>query len=127
MIINPQSTQFDNKHSLLDISYSVSEFIYQYNATNILLIDVSKHCSFTNFFIIATCMTPLHIDNIIKRLTSYCKTLGLQVNHIEGRSQSGWVLIDLIDIVIHLMNEEARTFYDLEDMWSQGYRVVNLL
>ena len=46
--------------------------------------------------------------------------LGLLANHIEGERSAQWVLLDFFDVVVHVFYPEMRTFYDLEDLWSDA-------
>lgn len=74
--------------------------------------------SWTDFFIITTVRSQVHLKGLVRRLTDF-----LSANHIEALNrhkkvgESGWVLIDCGDFVVHLMEKELRSFYELEKLW----------
>lgn len=75
----------------------------------------------TNFFIICEGDSNIQVraiaDNIYSRLKKEIATLP---NHMEGADGARWVLVDYFDTVVHVFYKETRTFYDLEDLWSDA-------
>ncbi len=60
-----------------------------------------------------------HVKAIVDNVLEVTKAQGFKVLGVEGREQSQWVLIDLADVIVHVMRAEARAFYDLERLWEQ--------
>lgn len=60
-----------------------------------------------------------HVRAIVDNVLQAAKAHGIKVLGVEGREQNQWVLIDLADVVVHVMRAEARAFYDLERLWEQ--------
>ncbi len=92
-------------------------------ARDIVVFDVGQIVQIANVFIVATGGAPRHVkrtaDYVIKRL----KELGVRPLGIEGYDRARWVLFDYGDVVVHLMVEEARSFYNLELLWSDCPRI----
>lgn len=88
-------------------------------AQNITALDVRGRTSVTDWMIIANGTSARHVAAVAANVEEKAKHSGLQPLGVEGRSNTDWVLIDLVDIVVHVMTEQAREFYDLERLWGE--------
>ena len=61
-----------------------------------------------------------HVRALVEFLLTHAKDRGVPVLGVEGRETHEWVLIDLGDVIVHAMQDEARAFYDLERLWSDA-------
>lgn len=87
---------------------------------DILLLDIQDLASFTDYFIICTgtsgrMLTAL-AEDLIEKMRNELKRKG----RIEGRSDSGWLVVDYGDVVIHLFTKDVRRYYQLEELWKEG-------
>ena len=87
-------------------------------AENILFLDVKSISSYTDEIIIATANSNRHASSVSENLVSYLKKNKINIIGIEGEADSGWVLVDCGDIVINIMKQDQRDFYDLEGLWG---------
>lgn len=89
---------------------------------NVNVIDVSQLNSWTDYFILVTVNSSAHWQGLYKDVKDYIKGADLEIHTTHKKSPGGddWNLIDLGPIVIHLMSEDARNFYDLEKLWHAG-------
>lgn len=94
-------------------------------AQNIITLDVRGRTSVTDWMIIATGTSTRHVAAVANNVEEKAKENGLQPKGVEGRGGSDWVLIDLIDVVVHVMTEQARDFYDLERLWGEPTSTAN--
>jgi len=85
-------------------------------------IDVSDQTEMTDFMIIATGTSNRHVKSLVERVAEASDNYDLKPLGIEGLEQSEWVLIDLVDVVVHVMWPDVREFYDLEKLWTLGPR-----
>ena len=92
-------------------------------AEDIAVLHVGALASFTDYFVIATGRNERQLAAIARETRSRLKRLGLGVIGVEGEPASGWVLIDLGDVIAHLFSPEARRLYDLELLWGEAPRV----
>lgn len=86
--------------------------------------DVSSITSISDYMIFATGNSSRHVRSIADKVAESVKKEGHAVLGVEGYETSQWVLIDLGDIIVHIMQEETRSFYKLEDLWSVGDQTV---
>ncbi|MDA3832328.1 MAG: ribosome silencing factor [Spirochaetales bacterium] len=94
---------------------SIASFIDEHKGSNTICIDVSEVSSWTDSFIISTVQSTGHLKGLIRELRSFLHTFGIYNQHRHKKiSEHGWELLDCGDIVIHLMSEESRSFYELE-------------
>lgn len=94
------------------------------SALDIALLDISKSSSFADYFVIATAQSPLHFNALREHLEKSLKEEGVGLRHGEGTPDSGWVLLDFGDLIIHIFSPEKREFYRLEDLWGKTTPVV---
>lgn len=94
---------------------------------DVTLLDISGLNSWTDYFVIVTVNSSTHWQGLYKQVKEYIKENDLEIHLTNKRSSDGddWNLIDLGPIVVHLMSEQARQFYDLEKLWHSG-RVIEI-
>lgn len=88
-------------------------------AQNIITLDVRERTSVTDWMVIATGTSNRHVAAVAGNVEEKAKEQGLQPMGVEGRGGTDWVLIDLVDVVVHVMTEQSRHFYDLERLWGE--------
>ena len=89
---------------------------------DVTLIDISGLNSWADYFVIATVTSSAQQQGLSKQIKDYIKANDLEIHPTNRRSPNGddWNLIDLGNIVVHLMSEQAREFYNLEKLWFKG-------
>ena len=89
---------------------------------DVTLLDISGLNSWTDYFVIITVNSSAHWQGLYKQVKEYIKENDLEIHLTNKKTPDGddWNLIDLGAIVIHLMSEQARQFYDLEKLWHNG-------
>lgn len=88
-------------------------------AQNVTVLDVRNKTSVTDWMIIATGTSSRHVNAVVGNVEEKAKAAGVRPNGSEGRAASDWVLLDLVDVVVHVMTDQARHFYDLERLWGE--------
>lgn len=87
-------------------------------AKDIALLDVSRLTSVTDLMIVASGTSTRHVAALADHVVGQAKASGVQPLGTEGESGSDWVLVDLGDVVVHVMLPETRQLYDLERLWA---------
>ena len=85
---------------------------------DIQIIDVRDKHSITDFMIIATGTSNRQIGAMLDKIREAVKALGVKPLGEDGKGDSDWVLLDMDDVIVHMMTASARQFYDLERLWS---------
>ncbi|MCR4791034.1 MAG: ribosome silencing factor [Treponemataceae bacterium] len=105
-----------------DKALEIAQLMTDYKGENVTVIDVSQLNSWTDYFVIVTINSSAHWKGLYKQVKDYAKENDLEINVPNRKIPDGddWNLVDLGNIVVHLMSEEAREFYDLEKLWQKG-------
>ena len=90
---------------------------------NIAVLDVRKISDFTDYMVIATGTSNRHVQSSADKVVETLRGHGMRPVGIEGKQLGDWVLIDFGDVVVHVMREQTRDFYNLEKLWSDAKRV----
>lgn len=106
----------------LRTAVAIAELLVEHQAEETVVLDVSRTSGWTDYFVIATTRSHAHLRGVLRHLNAALRRLGAGrrgAGHSLRRApdDSGWVLVDLGDVVIHLMMEEQRRFYELERLW----------
>jgi len=87
-------------------------------AVDIVCIDVKGKSSMTDFLYVATGNSTRHVKSIAEMVVINVKEAGVDIMGTEGKGTSEWVLVDLNDIIVHVMLASTREFYALEKLWE---------
>ena len=96
----------------------VLDALEDFKATDIQQIDVSGQNPLTDVFVIASGNSTRHIKSMAENLIMKVKAVGCPPLGVEGQRQAEWVLVDLNDVIVHLMLPKTRAFYNLEKLWE---------
>ncbi len=87
-------------------------------AEDIISMDVKDKASFTDWIIVASGTSSRHVKSIANNVVVEAKQAGVQPLGVEGDDTGEWVLVDLGDVIVHVMQKDVRQFYDLESLWQ---------
>ncbi len=90
---------------------------------DLMVLDLRELSSATDFFLIATGTSDVHVRAVADHVIEELKRAGVRPNHVEGLRGGRWVLIDYIDFVVHVFHPTAREFYQLEQLWGDVERL----
>lgn len=119
--VHGNGARFLDSESLANLAVDV---LSEHQALDIALIDISKTSSFTDYFVIATAQSPLQFSALADYLEKALKPEGHDLRHREGTAESGWMLLDFGDVIVHVFAPDQRTFYRLEDLWARTSPIV---
>lgn len=87
-------------------------------AVNVKVLDVRRLTDVTDTMIVATGNSDRHVKSIADRLIERCREAGHRAYGVEGQREGEWVLVDLQDLIVHVMLPRIREFYGLEKLWD---------
>jgi len=106
-----------------ELALQIAELGWQKKAESVVVLDVSAITQFTDYFVLMTGEVDQHLRAICAHVEASLKTHGTRPHHIEGRGHLQWILMDYIDVMVHLFLPSSREFYDLESLWGEARRV----
>jgi ribosome-associated protein len=114
-------------HSLepVDTARQIVDLLADRQAEDVLLLDIRQVASFADYFVIATASNARHMRALAETLYKEIPPKTGGKRH-EGDSESGWVLVDYSDVIVHLFSPELRGHYALEELWSEATAVVRM-
>ncbi len=92
-------------------------------ALDLVVLDLREIASFTDYFVLATGANERQVQAIADEIYETLKKAGSAAARVEGYKTAEWVLLDYGDFVVHVFEQKARTFYDLERLWRESRRV----
>jgi ribosome-associated protein len=100
------------------------EFADNKKAENILVLDVRKLSSVTDYFVLASGTSQPHLRAIVEEIHSKLRDEhDLRPMRTEGATNESWVVLDYFDVIVHVMHTETRARYDLEGLWGDAKKV----
>jgi len=100
----------------------VVEQLEDLKAKEISVLDVKEFSTVTDYMVIASGTSNRHVKSVAHNLVSEMKDQGIQPLGVEGDDVSEWVLVDLGDVVVHIMLAQTRDFYQLEKLWDPNWK-----
>ncbi|TCO81057.1 ribosome-associated protein [Plasticicumulans lactativorans] len=96
----------------------VVDALEELKGVNIQVLDVRGKASFTDLMVIASGTSDRHVRSLAGKVQDKCREAGERPLGVEGEREGQWVLIDLGDVVVHVMSPQTRDFYNLEKLWA---------
>lgn len=85
---------------------------------DIVSLDIKKMSTIADYMLVVTGTSSRHVKSIADEVAKRCKDKGVDIRGMEGEEQAEWVLLDLGDVIVHVMQASVRKLYDLESLWS---------
>ncbi|MBT3826397.1 MAG: ribosome silencing factor [Nitrosomonadales bacterium] len=104
--------------STLSIKKQVISALEDIKAFDIVSLNVKELTSISDFMIIASASSTRQTKALARNIKDKMNALGVDVIGIEGETEGDWVLVDLGDIVVHIMTPTTRAYFNLEELWS---------
>ncbi|GAB4147828.1 MAG: ribosome silencing factor [Candidatus Promineifilaceae bacterium] len=103
------------------------ESILDKKGADILLLDIRSKSIFTDYFLLCNGDNPRQLKALADAIAEDAKYKGeTYAWGVEGDPESGWVLVDFGDLIVHIFAPEKRSYYNLEDLWSSGHVVLRM-
>ena len=108
----------------LDIAKASARYADELQAEDIIVLDLRGLSSITDFFVICTGTSTPHLKAIRRDVSRNVEEeLGEKARSIEGDAESQWLVIDFVDVIVHVFHDDKREIYGLENLWKDAPRV----
>jgi ribosome-associated protein len=102
------------------LAKKIVKFALEKKADDVQLLDLRKISPMTDFFIVCSGSSDVQVKAIADSVIEGCKKNDIEIYHVEGYESLRWVLIDLVDVVLHIFQPEVRAYYQLERLWGDA-------
>lgn len=102
------------------LARAAAELALERIGRDVLVLDLRGSSPFTDFFVVATAGSSNHARALAETLTEALAEKGERLHHVEGLEHGQWVLLDYVDVVVHIFQGEIRQFYGLERLWGDA-------
>jgi ribosome-associated protein len=92
-------------------------------AEHLVTVDVRGKSSITDFFVIMSGRSSRQVSALAEHIRDSLKEAGFRPLGIEGLNEGQWVLLDFVNVIVHIFHDPVRSFYDLEGLWSDAPRI----
>ena len=100
------------------------EIAYDRKAENIIRLDLSEVSAVSDYFILCTATSEPHIRAVAERIQrGVLEKLKVKPVHVDGSPESGWIIVDFGNVMIHIMTASCRELYQLEELWNDAPKV----
>jgi ribosome-associated protein len=104
-----------------NIARTIVTVLEEKKGEDIILLDLIGVCSFTDYFIICSGISERSIKALAEEVRKVIKErYSIMAQGVEGDAQSGWILIDYGDVILHIFSKALREYYQLEELWREG-------
>jgi len=104
-----------------ELADRIASYATEKKAIDVVELDLREVLGYTDYFVVCSGNTERQVKGIHDGIHLGCKDeLGLLPHRVEGVGQSRWILMDYLDVVVHLFTPEARGFYRLEHLWGEA-------
>lgn len=110
----------------LDMARRIVDVASDKLATDIVLMDACGVCSFADYFVMVSGESARQLGAISEEVVHQLKQVGVYPLHREGTAESGWMLLDYGDVIVHIFSEVERQTYRLDEMWNEARLVLRV-
>ena len=103
------------------LAFGIAETLAAHSGGDVVVLDMAEASGWTDYFVLATATSSTHMRGLSRFVGEYCaQTAAKPLNKPDTAEDQSWLLIDLGDVIVHIMNVEARAFYELEKLWFKA-------
>jgi ribosome-associated protein len=103
-----------------DLVRYIAKIALNKKGTNITVIDLKRISTMVDYFVIITGTSDVHAKAISDGIVMKLRENGIRKWHIEGYSYGHWILLDYVDVVVHILLEDERLYYNIELLWGDA-------
>lgn len=98
---------------------TIAKALEDRKGADVKVYDVRGNSSLADFFVVATGTAAPHLKALVAETQAAMKAQGVSSYRTSGDPESGWIVVDYVDVVVHVFSPEARAYYALEKIWAQ--------
>jgi ribosome-associated protein len=108
----------------VEIAREVAHLASETLATNITVLEISQLSTIADVFVVCSADNPRQLNALREAVIDGLREQDVRPKRVEGLAETGWILLDYGDVIVHLFTEDQRAFYRLEDLWSEAQKLL---
>jgi ribosome-associated protein len=108
----------------IEIAREVANLASDTLATNITVLEISQLSTIADVFVVCSANNVRQLNAMREAVVDGLREQDVRPRRTEGQAETGWILLDYGDVIVHLFTEEQRAFYRLEDLWSEAQTLL---
>tara|TARA_Y100000590_G_scaffold407743_1_gene498254 strand:- start:1075 stop:1455 length:381 start_codon:yes stop_codon:yes gene_type:complete len=125
-MVKDKTKMDDGAVKSFEIAREIIDVAEDLQAHDILLLDVREICSYADAFILLSATSDRQINSIKEAIDRNIFKGKRKLLRSEGDAESGWILMDYSDVVVHIFSPTGRNFYDLERIWQDAKNLIRI-
>jgi len=117
-------TSVSTDDSSRELALRVADVLAETPAANTVVLDIRELSSFADFFVICSGENERQLRAITEKLQEELREDGVRPQRLEGAPNSGWIVLDYNDVIVHVFDQELRDFYKMERLWAEAPRLL---
>lgn len=102
------------------LAQRIAALCQEFKATDVTILSLKGVTDMTDYFVIASGSSDTHVRSTAQRVEEELKREGARPAHVEGMEQGRWVILDYVDVVVHVFHPALRSYYQLERLWGDA-------
>lgn len=102
------------------VAEQIANLIFNKKGYDVKIIDLKEITSFADYFVICSADSDTQVKAIADEIDEKLREKGIKYWHKEGMAALSWVLLDYVDVVVHIFKKESRDFYNIEKLWGDA-------
>ena len=102
------------------LAHEISQLALSKKAFDVSVLEIKELSSVADYFVLASGATDIQVRAICHAIEDGLRAKGVKPHHVEGMAGATWVLLDYVDVVVHIMQPRARDYYALEELWADA-------
>ena len=104
----------------LETAKAIAKILDAKKGLDVKVIRIGELSILADYMVIATGNSSTHVKSLADYVEYEMDQQGISVSHIEGHRSDTWILLDYVDVIVHVFNEDSRKYYDLDRLWEDG-------
>ncbi len=105
-----------------ELARRIADLALTKKAFDVVILDMRQLSAATDFFVLASAATDIQAKAVVRAIEDGLRPRGVKPYHVEGMENARWILMDYVEVVVHVMQPRVRDYYGLEDLWADAPR-----
>jgi len=102
------------------VAKKIASLVLEKKAYDVIIMDIKSIASFADYFVICSADSDIQVKAIADHVTDEMKKVGERIWHSEGFDSMSWVLLDFVDVVVHVFLKQTRSYFNIEKIWGDA-------